>query len=322
MQKPNLFIVGAPKCGTTALAAYLGAHPDIFISAIKEPHFFADDLPGRQCVKTMDDYLKLFEGGAGKRILGEGSVHYLFSQVAIARIRAFNPDARLIVMLRNPVDMVHALHGEYLHGLNENEPDFERAWRLQKSRAQGKSLPPYGKDPILLQYQRVASYAGHVARMLKHFPPAQIKIILYDDFRRDTAAAYEDVLRFLGVASDGRTDFGVINSSHAFRNRALGLILWRKPVWLRTAWSAFKKLFGLDERAGQALGNWLHQKNTVRRPRQPLSAEMRQELTQAFAADIQQLEAIIGRDLAHWRGIEPQATQRIQANRTIMQETA
>lgn len=305
MQKPNLFIVGAPKCGTTALAAYLGEHPDIFISDIKEPHFFSDDLPGRQCVTTLDDYLALFAHGAGKKIVGEGSVHYLFSTVAIANILAFNPAAKLVVMLRNPVEMVHSLHGEYLHGLNENETDFERAWALQESRARGMHLPPYGKDPVLLQYRRVASYSEHVARMMRHFPKEQIKIIIYDDFKHDTRRVYAEVLDFLGVPNDGRTDFNVINSSHAFRIKALGVLLWRKPMILRKTWSVFKTLFGLDERVGQAVGNWLHGKNTVTRPRRPLSAEMKARLVKEFSDDISKLEALIGRDLSHWKGIGP-----------------
>lgn len=301
MHKPNFFIVGAPKCGTTALASYLGEHPDIFISEVKEPHYFSDDLPDHRYVKTLEDYLKLFENGKGKKIVGEGSVHYLFSEVAIANIREFNPSAKLVAMLRNPVEMVHSLHGQFLHSLNEDETNFERAWELQEQRAKGMSLPPDGNDPALLQYKRVGSYSDQVARMLQHFPRDQVKIVLYDDFRRNPRGVYEEVLDFLGVQSDGRREFPVINSSHAYRFRPLGVLLGRKPAMIRKAWAFVKRTLGLDERSGQAIGDWLQNKNKVFKPHPPLSSGMRSTLTREFAGDVSRLETMIGRDLSGWR---------------------
>lgn len=302
MPKPNFFIVGAPKCGTTALASYLGDHPDIFMSPVKEPHYFADDLPDhRRYMRTLDDYLALFADSKGKKIIGEASVHYLFSEVAIANIRAFNPSAKLVAMLRNPVEMVHSLHGQFLYSLNENEMNFERAWSLQESRAKGRNLPPGGSDPVLLQYRRVGSYSAHVERMMGHFPKDQVKIVLYDHFRRNPRGVYEEVLDFLGVESDGRTDFPVINSSHAYRFRALGVLLGRKPAIIRKAWSFAKRALGLDENSGQAIGDWLQKKNMEFRPRPPLSPEMKATLTREFAGDVSRLEAMIGHDLSGWR---------------------
>ena len=110
MPIPNFFIVGAPKCGTTALCEYLKYHPNVFMSTPKEPHYFAEDFERYRHVKTEDKYLALF-GDCNDRhlMIGEASVFYLRSTRAVSLIRDFNPDAKIIVMLRNPVDMVYSL---------------------------------------------------------------------------------------------------------------------------------------------------------------------------------------------------------------------
>ena len=113
MKKPNFFIIGAPKCGTTSLANWLAEHPRVFFSDTKEPHFFCTD--GYTGVKTLKQYEKLFEDAKPHHLaVGEGSTHYLFSKVAVPNILVYNPDARFIVCLRNPVDMAPSLHSERL----------------------------------------------------------------------------------------------------------------------------------------------------------------------------------------------------------------
>jgi hypothetical protein len=114
--KPNFFIVGAPKCGTTALYEYLQPHPRIFLSRIKEPHYFARDLGSYPRIKTAQEYAGIFAESTSEHLaLGEASVYYLRSAVAIPLIREFNPAARLIAMFRNPVDMVYSLHSQLLY---------------------------------------------------------------------------------------------------------------------------------------------------------------------------------------------------------------
>ena len=108
--RPNFFILGAPKCGTTSLATWLGAHPQVYMSPDKEPHYFnADDRhPG---VSSLERYEQLFAGaGAEHAAVGEASVWYLYSKVAVANIEEYCQEPRYIVCLRNPVDMAHSLH--------------------------------------------------------------------------------------------------------------------------------------------------------------------------------------------------------------------
>src|SRR5690349_11034979 len=148
--KPNFFIVGAPKCGTTALYEYLRHHPNIFLPKVKEPHFFATDLGAYPSVKTMDQYLGLFHDSNEAQVrIGEASVYYLRSDTALPKIREFNPAAHIIAMFRNPVEMVHALHSQLLYVGIEDVPDFEAAWRLQDPRSRGLHIPPRIRSPLL-----------------------------------------------------------------------------------------------------------------------------------------------------------------------------
>ncbi len=165
--KPNFFIVGAPKCGTTALYEYLRPHPNIFMPELKEPHFFAKDLGTYPRIKTLEDYTGLFAGSTPEHLrVGEASVYYLRSSVAIANIHGFNPDARIIAMFRNPVDMVYSLHSQLLYWSEEIEPDFETAWRLQERRSQGLQLPPHSRGSFLLQYAQVGRFGTQTDRLL------------------------------------------------------------------------------------------------------------------------------------------------------------
>src|SRR5215469_17477012 len=112
MARPSIFIVGAPKCGTTALYTYLKAHPDVFMSPLKEPQFFAEDLLGnRRNVCNWESYLALF-AATGRRRAGEASAVYLGSPSAATKIKHFSPAAQIVIMLRNPVEVMHAEHGE------------------------------------------------------------------------------------------------------------------------------------------------------------------------------------------------------------------
>ena len=162
MNKPNLFIVGAPKSGTTALSDYLREHPNIFISVPKEPHFFAIDLPGhRRKFDTYAKYIRLFEN-ADEHVVGEASVHYLYSQKAIENIYEFNSEARLIAMLRKPVEMVYSMHSQALASLNEDVTDFEKAWELEPERSAGRHVPKHCHDVQILYYSQIAKYARAV----------------------------------------------------------------------------------------------------------------------------------------------------------------
>ena len=297
--RPSFFIVGAPKCGTTALYEYLRPHPNIFMPEIKEPHFFARDLGTYPRVKTLDDYLALFAPATGRHLqLGEASVYYLRSTVAIPAIREFNPEAKLIAMFRDPVDMVYSLHSQLLHVSEESVADFEAAWRLQERRARGLDLPPRIRSPLLVQYAEVGRFGTQVERMLASFPREQVKLILYDDFAESPQRIYDEVIAFLGVPHDGRTEFPRINENKGVRVAWLRRFYRKPPPALREAVRSLKRAVGGETIS--AAKKKLVALNTVRERRAPLSPALRAEIAAGFQEEVALLGRLMNRDLSHW----------------------
>jgi hypothetical protein len=300
MKKPNFFIVGAPKCGTTALSEYLRAHPNIFFSQPKDTGFFATDRPNSRVITRLEDYMALFHEVKPNHLrVGEGSVWYLYSRKAIRNIYEYNPKAKLIVMLRNPVDLVHSLHSQLLLSVDEDEKDFEKAWNLQELRKSGKRVPKKCRAPAFLQYRDVGKLGAQMERLLEVFPKEQVKVILFDDFVSDTKTIYEDVLSFLGLNSDGRKLFPRINESRKCRSQLIGQFTQTPPDNIMCAWKYIKDMFGIKD-FGHRVMNRLRQANTVIKPIMALNAILRLTLVDEFEEDIHSLEAIIGRNLSHW----------------------
>jgi Sulfotransferase domain len=295
----DFFIVGAPKCGTTALSEYLREHPMVFISTPKEPSFFCEDLPGLRYVKSRADYDRLFSRAEAQiKVTGEGSPSYLFSHVAIARIHAYNPEARLVVMLRHPVELLLSYHAQLCFSLFENELDFEAAWRLQEARAAGRSLPPGCREPAALQYASVVDFHTQLDRVYANFPREQVLILFYEDFQKDPRSVYERVLHHIGVESDGRSDFTPINRAKVAKWGWLNRALHAPPKW---AVSGMAKLSGtwLHD-AMVSLHGWFKAMNTQDRRPCRITAEFRAELLQFLGPQVNLLEERLGRSLAGW----------------------
>lgn len=300
-KKPNFFIIGAPKCGTSSLSHYLSEHPGIVFSSPKEPNYWASDFPRlRQFhnVETSDKYLNLFAAANENTVaVGEGSTNYLRSETAIRDILEFNPNARFIVMIRNPVDVVYALHNTLLFAMNEDVQDFETAWRLQETRKQGKCIPTTCLAPQFLQYREMAAFPEQLRRFMAEVPEKQRMLILFDDFVADVGGTYRDVLRFLELADDHRKDFPVINDSKKPRFRLVHRILRRPPRWIERPIAGLRHY--LFSRRGTLIGII---KRIFRAPkkRPALRPEFRQQLELEFRDSIAELEVIFSRNLSHW----------------------
>jgi hypothetical protein len=297
--KPNFFIVGAPKCGTTALYEYLRPHPNIFMPRIKEPHFFAKDLGTYPRIKTPEEYAAIFAESTEHHLrVGEASVYYLRSSAAIPGIREFNPDARIIAMFRNPVDMVHSFHSQLLYVAEENESDFEAAWRLQERRSRGLDLPPRSRGSFLLQYAQLAQFGSQTQRLLSVFPRDQVKLILFDDLAASPQAVYDDVIGFLGIPHDHRSSFPRINDNKRARVDWLRRFARKPPPVLRSAVRKLKE--GVGAEGLGAMKKKMVELNTVKERRPPLSPAFRAELVEAFREEVGLLARLLDRDLSHW----------------------
>ncbi|MBA3587009.1 MAG: sulfotransferase [Chloroflexi bacterium] len=293
MTRPNFFIVGAPRCGTTALYAYLQQHPDVYMPYRKEPHYFGDDLPQRPPYFDERAYLRLFDAAGDAARVGEATVWYLYSDSAAQQIRSFSPDARIIIMLRRPVEMMYSLHGLFLFTTWEDLTDFGEAIDAEADRGQGRRLPPNTWWQQALQYRWLADYAPHVERYLHLFGPERVKVIVYDDFRADTESVVRDTLGFLGLDPSISLRLGVVNRARTARSMRLQRLVFSPP---------FLELLGrLPPRAFHVAWRSLMRLNLRHGPRPELDPRVDATLTAELEPAVQRLEAVLGRPLPTWR---------------------
>lgn len=298
---PCFFIVGAVRCGTTLLAKLLGAHPQICFSRPKEPHFFAllDGRPAAARLKA--DYFDRYfaHRTAEHRILGEGSVSYLYSADAIRRITETIPDARFVVSVRNPVDLVYSYYWRLLYQMDEDVRDFAEAWRLQEARADGRNIPKRCRDPRLLRYAEIGRLGHYVGQLFRLAGRERCLVILFDDLAHDPLAEYRRALAFLGIPDDGRTEVPRQRVNKTFKSAYVQQFIVNPPRWM------VPTLRHLDANARAAavlksIRRRLKRANAIPTKRPPLPAEMRATLQAAYAADIATLSELLGRDLSHW----------------------
>jgi Sulfotransferase family len=201
---PDFFIVGHPKSGTTALYDMLRAHPQVFMPSLKEPLFFSSDMGLRfptprsgKVPQTLDAYLALFADGGQQQRWGEASSSYLWSRTAAAAIAQLQPQARIIAVLREPASFLQSLHLQLMQIHVESQGSFRKALALEPARREGKRIPRRSHRPQLLLYSEHVRYVEQLRRYEAVFPPEQLLVLIYDDFRADNEATIRKILRFL-----------------------------------------------------------------------------------------------------------------------------
>lgn len=284
MVLPKFFIAGAPKCGTTAMYEYLRVHPQVFMSREKEPHYFMQDEPVHCKVDGLEEYLDLFSAAQPLQHLavGEASVWYLRSKVALPLIKEFNPEARILLFFRNPVDFVQSIHSQLSFNAGR-DPDFPAAWSNEKTRAKLISMGSFGEQ---------------LARAYTVFPRAQVLTGLLDDIRANPRQEYLRALAFLGLEDDGRTTFQIKNSNKVHRVPWLARFAKKTPRPIKATWDFTKQVTGI-RRLG--LMKRVYQLNTKPVKRSAISKELRASIVSEFAQDIALLQEQLGRDLGHWK---------------------
>lgn len=292
---PNFFIVGAPKCGTTAMHIYLRQHPEIFMPEKKESHFFGSDLNSQYFIRDRGKYLSLFSEAKDVKRIGEASVWYLYSKQAAYEIKEFSPSASIIIMLRNPVDMLYAQHSQFLYNGNENIASFEDALNAEKDRMAGLRIPPNVHFVESLFYRETAKYTEQVRRYLRVFGRENVYVIIYDDFKNNTEKTYRETLCFLDVTEDFQPEFKVINTNKRLRSENLRNFLQNPPAILKSLGKALIPHMIYHKLVGK-----LRFLNIQYEPRQPMDAELRSRLQAEFVPEVEQLSELLGRDLTHW----------------------
>ena len=289
--KPNLFIVGAQKCGTTAMHIYLGQHPDIFMSEIKEPHFFSTDLKEPNSITDEKEYLFLFKKANGKKIIGESSVWYLYSENAPENIKRVSPNAKIIIMLRNPVELVYSMHSQALIEGYEDIENFEDALNAEKDRLKELRIPESSYTPYIF-YNKATKYAEFVKKYFDIFGRENVQVIIFDDFKKDTSLVYEETCRFLEVDISFKPKFPIINLNKQLKNRYLRDFFEKKTPW---PFSLFKKILPLSWRS--YLGRIISPIYVNYGKQPPLDEQLRIKLQEKYKFEVEKLSKLLNRDL-------------------------
>ncbi len=307
MNKPNLFLVGQPKSGTTALHDFLGQHPEIYMAKIKAPHFFCHDFHQESDrfhkmklyfdYRDRESYLKLFSQAQSAKILGESSDHYLYSQVAAREIHQFNPEAKIIIFLREPVSFLRSLHNHFVKVTNEEEENFTKALALETTRVQGKAISSRIMCPSWAHYSQRINYYEQIKRYYDIFNPEQIKIIIYEDFRANNHQVYQEILEFLEVDPNFIPEYKSMNVSKEVRFKQLNYLINNQIIKNIT-----KKLFSqsfLDFVRIQIVERflWKPASKSLEIPE-----EFKERLKQKFKPEVVKTSELIGVDLmTKWR---------------------
>lgn len=294
MRRPNFFILGAPKCGTTSLAAWLADHPNIYMSPKKEPTFFNTDhaaKPGP--TRQLPHYESFFASATDSHVaIGEATPVYLYSDTAVPNILRYTDSPLFIVCLRNPVDLAYSLHDEYLFQGAEHIVDFAQAWKLSDQRMQGKAVKRRCREPKHLAYNQVCLLGEQVERLLTRVSRNSVHFVILDDVVANPRNEYLKVLHFLGVEDDGRKAFPNLNPAKTQK--------W--PLVKRGLMAAhdIRRKLGIHRPLNLGIQSRIEAYNRVERTRREIPPMLRRELQQYFCTDVIKLGRVVGRDLSGW----------------------
>ena len=298
---PNFLVIGAAKAGTTSLYRYLRSHPDIYLSPIKEPKYFAfpetrpffvgPDSNRRNQDPTiiwkLEEYRQLFDGRTYQAAAGEVSPQYIYCECSPGSIRKLIPDAKLIAILRDPTDRAFS---HFCHSRRDGrEPlsNFAAALAAEDKRIAAGWW-------FNFHYRNRGYYAKQLKRYLELFPREQILVLLYDDMVSNCPALLRKICAFLGVDENFEFDttehhnvtYGIPRSISF--NRFLNSVGPTKR-FIRTLLPADFRLSAFHKFTAINLG-----------PKPRLDPEVRRQLVAEFKPDIEELQKLIDRDLSSW----------------------
>lgn len=300
MTMPNFLIIGAPKAGTSAIYAYLKQHPEVYMSPVKEPHFFmlenekvsfkgpGDQERFRSAVYRIEEYQNLFSNVANEIAVGEASTTYLGSQKACNNIKKHIPHAKLVAVLRNPVEAAYASFLHLVRDGNEPTANFSKALKAEPKRIQNN----WG---LIWRYQQRGLYAQQIENYFGQFDQQQIKIYIYDDFKENPKFIMKDIFTFIGVDPNFEVDMSSkYNVSGMPKSLTLNRILAKENLLKRSI-----KLL-LPSKTRSQLYDRIRLWNLDNFKKPKMSAAAKKQLIDGYRSDILLLQDLIQRDLSSW----------------------
>ncbi len=309
---PDFFVVGHAKSGTTALHGMLAQHPRVHLG-LKEPRYFMPELRERDIPRpnatpqTLDEYRAWFAGAAPGQLIGDISPDYLWSQESARLIAETTPEARIIAIFREPASFLRSLHRQRLRNYVEVEPSLRRALELEPARREGREIPTDTYWPGALLYSEQTRYVEQLRRYERHFPPEQMLVLIYDDYRSDGAATVRRVLRFLELEDDVPILARESNPSVEVRNARLHgairtLLISDSPV-ARSLKSSIKALTPM--RVRQSALKTVRKRLVFGAPAgEDRDEDFMIDLRRRLAPEVQALSDHLGRDLVSLWGYD------------------
>ena len=297
---PSFFVIGAPRCGSTAISDTLKANPHISFSVPKESHYLQQGRSKQSIDEWRHTYVERYHPRlhTDHQAMGDGSVSYLFFPDSIQRALEFDSRSKFIAVFRHPVEMVQSFHLRLLYLLDETVEDFASAWAMQESRARGENIPPLCRDPRMLQYSEMAQFSTHLQRVFDVVGRDRCMVLLFEDLLNSPRETYLDLLEFIGVDDDGQTEFSRKRESAAFKSQWLQRLLMNPPEWV------LRRVQAMNIRNVphlKRLRKKLKKLNNQPISPPPLAAETESMLREHFAPEIARLALLLERDLSHWR---------------------
>ena len=294
---PDFYVVGAPKCGTTALYHQLKSHPEIFLPQIKEPHYFGEDLTWRTRVIERERYAALYEEVPSDALAGDMSVFYLLSKSAAREINRVKPAAKIVAIVRDPMKMIPSLHAQALKTGDERHNTLASAFAAEPDRRAGQVDIDAANPGVqeMLFYSEIAKYAEQIQRYIDVFGRDQVHIVLFDALMKNQKATIAEILSFLGVDNT----FEITNERHNERVSISNRFLWRfakhPPPWARKLWRTV-----IPRKVRSAV---LHKATCLYLAPGEAAAptpEERQMIIGMYRDEIPKLEALLGVRLPTW----------------------
>jgi Sulfotransferase family len=308
---PDFFIVGQPKSGTTALYEMLRRHPQIFMPDRKEPRFFASEMYHRDPPRpggtpgTLEEYMSWFEAARPDQRVAEASPWYLWSLTAASRIAEVQPDARIIAIIREPASLLRSLHLEFVQLYVETETDLKKAIALEEPRREGREIPRHTYWPQMLLYSDHVRSVEQLRRFHALFPPEQILVLIYDDFRSDNAGTLRRVLSFLEVDDSYPLEVTDANPTVRVRSQRMHELVHAVSVGHGPLSRAVKaSIKAVTPRRLRRNALFATQKRIVWGDPQPPDEEFMTELRRRLKGEVVALSEYLGRDLVKLWGYD------------------
>ena len=293
INKPNFFIIGAPKCGTTSIHATLKNHPDIFMPDQKELQFFATDLFCKNYI-TKKQYLELFSPAKDEKIIGEASVWYLYSKDAPINIKKFNKNSKFLVILRNPVHMLESLHAQFIFDNMEQFSNFQLALDMEDERKRGKLVKSSVSNRKFLYYSDIVRYLEQIKRYLELFGEENVKILIFEKLLKNPEEHINSISDFLEISRFELPDMQRLNRRKEAGSSILRSLI-NPPNKLKDAMRTCIP-FGIRRR----IVEFVISINSVDAQEKPISRNLISQIRSYYLHEIRELERITKTDLSCW----------------------